>query len=162
MSFTLHGLAVSGGIAIGYAHLISHAALEVKQYQIRERDVPGELERLHQALATATAELEALREEANNAGSPGELSAFIDLHAMLLADPDLTASVDALIRDNRCNAEWAMVQQMQVIAGQFDAFEDAYLRERKHDVSQVGERVLRVLQNKPRKITSRKTSPKVS
>ncbi len=159
MSFTLHGLAVSGGIAIGYAHLISHAALEVKQYQIRERDVPGELERLHQALATATAELEALREEANNAGSPGELSAFIDLHAMLLADPDLTASVDALIRDNRCNAEWAMVQQIQVIAGQFDAFEDAYLRERKHDVSQVGERVLRVLQNKPRKITSRKTSP---
>jgi phosphotransferase system enzyme I (PtsI) len=159
MSFTLHGLAVSGGIAIGYAHLISHAALEVKQYQLRERDVQGELERLHQALTTATAELEALREEAYNVGSPGELTAFIDLHVMLLADPDLTSNVESLIRDNRCNAEWAVVQQIQVLATQFDAFEDAYLRERKHDVLQVGERILRVLQNKPRKITSRKTAP---
>lgn len=159
MSFTLYGLPVSGGIAIGYAHLISHALLEVKQYQIREREIPDELDRLHHALATAALELEALRDEANNAGSPGELSAFIELHAMLLADPDLTASVESLIRDSRCNAEWAMVQQIQVISEQFDAFEDAYLRERKHDVSQVGERVLRVLQNKPRKITSRKASP---
>lgn len=159
MSFTLHGLAVSGGIAIGYAHLISHAALEVKQYQLRERDVQGELERLHQALTTATAELEALREEAYNVGSPGELTAFIDLHVMLLADPDLTSNVESLIRDNRCNAEWAVVQQIQVLATQFDAFEDAYLRERKHDVLQAGERILRVLQNKPRKITSRKTAP---
>ncbi|HEY8857167.1 MAG TPA: phosphoenolpyruvate--protein phosphotransferase [Rugosibacter sp.] len=159
MSFTLHGLAVSGGIAIGHAHLISHAVLEVTQYQLRERDVVDELKRLDAALATARSELDALREEANNAGSPGELSAFIELHSMLLADPDLTAGVHSLIRDGRCNAEWAMVQQMQELAVQFDAFEDAYLRERKHDVSQVVERVLRILQNKPRKIASRKITP---
>jgi len=109
MSFTLHGLAVSGGIAIGHAHLISHAVLEVTQYQLRERDVADELKRLDAALATARDELDALREEANNAGSPGELSAFIDLHSMLLADQDLTAAVHSLIRDGRCNAEWAMV-----------------------------------------------------
>ncbi len=157
MSFTLHGLAVSGGIAIGHAHLISHAVLEVTRYQLRERDVADELKRLDAALATARDELDALREEANNAGSPGELSAFIDLHSMLLADQDLTAGVHSLIRDGRCNAEWAMVQQMHEVAAQFDAFEDAYLRERKHDVSQVVERVLRILQNKPRKIASRRT-----
>ncbi|TAJ16868.1 MAG: phosphoenolpyruvate--protein phosphotransferase [Rugosibacter sp.] len=159
MSFTLHGLAVSGGIAIGHAHLVSHAVLEVTQYQLRERDVADELKRLDAALTTAIGELDALREEANNAGSPGELSAFIDLHSMLLADPDLIAGVHTLIRDGRCNAEWAMVQQMQEVAAQFDAFEDAYLRERKHDVSQVVERVLRILQNKPRKIASRKITP---
>jgi len=159
MSFTLHGLAVSGGIAIGHAHLISHAVLEVTQYQLRERDVADELKRLDAALATAIDELDALREEANNAGSPGELSAFIDLHSMLLADQDLIAGVHTLIRDGRCNAEWAMVQQMHEVAAQFDAFEDAYLRERKHDVSQVVERVLRILQNKPRKIASRKITP---
>lgn len=159
MSFTLHGLAVSGGIAIGHAHLISHAVLEVTQYQLRERDVPDELQRLDAALATAISELDALREEAKNAGSPGELFAFIDLHSMLLADPDLTDGVRALIRDRRCNAEWAMVQKMQEVAAQFDAFDDAYLKERKHDVSQVVERVLRILQNKPRKIASRKSTP---
>jgi phosphotransferase system enzyme I (PtsI) len=78
---------------------------------------------------------------------------------MLLADPDLTDGVRALIRDRRCNAEWAMVQKMQEVAAQFDAFDDAYLKERKHDVSQVVERVLRILQNKPRKIASRKSTP---
>ncbi len=158
MSFTLHGLAVSGGIAIGHAHLVSHAVLEVTQYQLRERDVAGELARFDAALAVVAGELEALREEADSAGSPGELSAFIDLHAMLLADPDLTNGVRALIRDRRCNAEWALVQQMQEVMAQFDAFEDAYLRERKQDISQVVERVLRVLQNKPRKLAWRKTA----
>jgi phosphotransferase system enzyme I (PtsI) len=38
---------------------------------------------------------------------------------------------------------------------QFDEFEDAYLRERKHDVVQVVERVLKVLMGKPRKLAKR-------
>jgi phosphotransferase system enzyme I (PtsI) len=158
MSFTLHGLAVSGGIAIGHAHLVSHALLEVTQYQVRERDVAGELARFDAALATASQELEALRKEADSAGSPGELSAFIDLHMMLLSDPDLIAGVRTLIRERRCNVEWAMVQQMQEVMAQFEAFEDVYLRERKQDVAQVVERVLRILQNKPRKLAWRKTA----
>ncbi len=156
MTFSLHGLAVSGGIAIGRAHLISHATLEVAQYQLRERDVAGELERLDRAIATVGEELDALRVEACAPGTPAELSAFVDIHSMLLADPALTDAVRDLIRERRCNAEWAMVQQMQQVVAQFDEFEDAYLRERKHDVVQVVERVLKVLQNKPRKLARRK------
>jgi len=34
MSFALHGIPVSGGIAIGYAHLISHAQLEAAHYLV--------------------------------------------------------------------------------------------------------------------------------
>ena len=45
MSFALFGLAVSPGIAIGRAHLVSHATLEVAQYQLRERDIDAELAR---------------------------------------------------------------------------------------------------------------------
>lgn len=156
MSFTLHGLAVSGGIAIGHAHLISHALLDVTQYQVRDRDLDSEVQRFDAALAVARQELEALREEADSAGSPGELSAFIDLHLMLLTDPDLVNGVHALIRQRRCNAEWAVVQQMQDVMAQFETFEDAYLRERRQDIAQVAERVLRVLQNKPPKVVWRK------
>ena len=155
MSFSLHGMAVSAGIAIGRAHLISHAMLEVAQYQLRERDVASELVRLDHAIDTVGKELGALRAEASVPGSPAELSAFVDLHAMILDDPALTDSVRDLIRDRRCNAEWAMVQQMQTLSDQFDEFEDAYLRERKQDVVQVVERVLKVLTGKPRKITKR-------
>ncbi|MCX7157234.1 MAG: phosphoenolpyruvate--protein phosphotransferase [Rhodocyclales bacterium] len=158
MTFSLHGQAVSGGIAIGRAHLVSHAILEVAQYQLRERDAAGELIRFDKAVATASAELDALRSEASVPGAPAELSAFVDLHVMILADPTLTDGVRELIRERRCNAEWAMVQQMQLVVDQFDEFEDAYLRERKQDIVQVVERVLRVLQGKPRKLAKRKAA----
>ncbi|MDP1612698.1 MAG: phosphoenolpyruvate--protein phosphotransferase [Sulfuritalea sp.] len=158
MTFSLHGQAVSGGIAIGRAHLVSHAMLEVAQFQLRERDVAGELLRFDKAVATAGADLKGLRSEASVPGAPAELSAFVDLHSMILADPALTDGVRELIRERRCNAEWAMVQQMQLVVDQFDEFEDAYLRERKQDIVQVVERVLRVLQGKGRKLAKRKTS----
>ncbi|PKO84445.1 MAG: phosphoenolpyruvate--protein phosphotransferase [Betaproteobacteria bacterium HGW-Betaproteobacteria-11] len=156
MTFSLHGLAVSSGIAIGRAQLISHAALEVAQFQFHEKDIPGELKRLDAAVAAVTADFEALRAEAGSAGNPRELVAFVDLHAMILADPVLTDGVRALIEERHCNAEWALVQQMQEAMAQFDAFEDVYLRERKYDVAQVVERVLRVLQGKPRRVSRRK------
>jgi phosphotransferase system enzyme I (PtsI) len=76
---------------------------------------------------------------------------------MILADPALTNGVRELIRDRRCKAEWAIVQQMQQVVYQFDEFEDAYLRERKQDIVQVVERVLRVLLGKPRKLARRKS-----
>jgi phosphotransferase system enzyme I (PtsI) len=156
MTFALHGQAVSGGIAIGRAHLVSHAMLEVAQYELRGRDVAPEVVRFDKAVATASAELDALRSDASVPGAPAELSAFVDLHAMILADPALTDGVRELIRERRCNAEWAMVQQIQLVADQFDEFEDAYLRERKQDIVQVGERVLKVLQGKTRKLAKRK------
>ncbi|MCM2289298.1 MAG: phosphoenolpyruvate--protein phosphotransferase [Sulfuritalea sp.] len=156
MTFSLHGQAVSGGIAIGRAHLVSHAILEVAHYQLRERDVAAELGRFDKAVATAGAELDSLRAEASVPGAPAELSAFVNVHAMILADPTLTEGVRELIRERRCNAEWAMVQQMQLVVDQFDEFEDAYLRERKQDIVQVVERVLRVLQGKQRKLARRK------
>ena len=158
MTFSLHGQAVSGGIAIGRAHLVSHAALEVAHYQLRERDVAAELARFDKAVDTAGAELDALRAEASVPGAPAELSAFVDVHAMILADPTLTDGVRELIHERRCNAEWAMVQQMQLVVDQFDEFEDAYLRERKQDIVQVVERVLKVLQGKARKISRRKAA----
>ncbi len=157
MSFALHGQAVSGGIAIGRAHLVSHALFEVSQYQLRERDVAGELIRFDKAIAIAGAELDALRSDACVPGAPAELSAFIDVHAMILADPALTDEVRDLIRERRCNAEWAVVQQMQQVVDQFNEFEDAYLRERQQDIVQVVERVLKVLQGKPRKLSRRKS-----
>ena len=155
MTFTLHGLAVSSGIAIGRAHLVSHATLEVAHYQLRERDVPREIERFDKAFATVKTDLDALRKDAVAPGSPSELSAFVDIHAMILADPLLAELPKDLIRTRRCNAEWALVQQMEELVAQFDEIEDNYLRERKHDVVQVVERVLKALMGKQRKLTRR-------
>ncbi|MCX8086862.1 MAG: phosphoenolpyruvate--protein phosphotransferase [Rhodocyclaceae bacterium] len=150
-SFALHGLAVSPGIAIGHAHLVSHATLEVAHYTLREREVPREIERFEEALASVRADLAALRAEAGAPGSPTELAALVNVHAMFLEDPLLAEAPKTLIRERRCNAEWALVQQMNELVAQFEDIDDSYLRERKHDIVQVVERILRALMGKPRK-----------
>jgi len=155
MSFALHGLAVSSGIAIGRAHLVSHATLEVAHYRIKDRDVATELARFDAAVASVRAELDQLKSEASAPGTPSEVAAFVDIHAMILADPMLAELPKDLIRERRCNAEWALVQQMEQLVEQFDEIEDAYLRERKHDVVQVVERVLKALMGKARKLSRR-------
>src|SRR5438067_1956630 len=59
------------------------------------------------------------------------------------------SAAHSLFPTQRCNAEWALTQQMGVLIEQFDLIEDAYLRERKADVVQVVERLLKVLLGKP-------------
>ena len=149
MSFTIHGLGVSGGIAIGVAQLMSHATLEVAHLTIGPRMADKEVLRFEAAILAVQAELEQLKLEASKGNAPAELRAFVDLHGMILADPELSEVPKQIIRERRCNAEWAVVQQMERLVAQFDAIDDAYLRERKADVVQVVERVVKVLMGHP-------------
>ncbi|MCP5267439.1 MAG: phosphoenolpyruvate--protein phosphotransferase [Zoogloeaceae bacterium] len=153
MSFTLHGLGVSGGIAIGVAHLISHATLEVAHLTISPRMVEKELARFDAALDQVRLELAAMKEGTEHA--PAEFGAFLDLHRMILDDPELCEVPQQLIRERRCNAEWALVQQMEHLVRQFDDFDDPYLRERSHDVRQVVERVIKELAGHPGRTSMR-------
>ena len=143
-SFTLHGIPVSRGIAIGRAHLLAPAALEVKHYLIAEEQVEAEVQRLQKAIATVHKELQTIWNELPK-DSPAELGAFIDVHALILSDPMIAEVPLDIIRTRFYNAEWALVTQIDELSAQFDEVEDAYLRERKADIQQVGERVLKVL-----------------
>jgi phosphotransferase system enzyme I (PtsI) len=147
MSFTLHGLGVSGGIAIGRAMLMSHATLEVSHLTIAPRMVDKEIARFDAAVKAVKGELGTMRETTEHA--PAELAAFIDIHTMFLEDPELVDKPREIIRERRCNAEWALVQQMEYLVAQFEQFEDPYLRERKLDVVQVVERVIKELLGHP-------------
>ena len=147
MSFTLHGLGVSSGIAIGRAMLMSHATLEVSHLTIAPRMVDKEIARFDAAVKAVKAELGTMKESTEHA--PAELAAFIDIHTMFLEDPELVDKPREIIRERRCNAEWALVQQMEHLVEQFEQFEDPYLRERKLDVVQVVERVIKELLGHP-------------
>jgi phosphotransferase system enzyme I (PtsI) len=147
MSFTLHGLGVSGGIAIGRALLMSHATLEVSHLTISPKMVDKELARLDTAINAVKSELLLMKETTEHA--PAELAAFIDIHTMFLEDPELVEKPREIIRERRCNAEWALVQQMEHLVHQFEQFDDPYLRERKFDVVQVVERVIKELLGHP-------------
>jgi len=148
-SFALHGLGVSGGIAIGRAQLVSHATLEVAHYAIPATRVDGEIARLDHALAEVRAELLGLHGAMTAGDAPAEFGAFLDVHAMILSDPTLSEAPKRIIAEQHCNAEWALTQQMNVLVEQFEEIEDSYLRERKADVVQVVERVLKRLLGKP-------------
>jgi len=149
VSFALHGIGVSGGIAIGRAQLVSHAALEVAHYTIAARQVPAEIERFATAVHEVQTELEGLHTAMTSGDVPGEFGAFLDLHWMILNDATLSEAPKKIIAEQRCNAEWALTQQLGVLVEQFEQIEDPYLRERKADVFQVGERVLKRLMGRP-------------
>ena len=144
MNFVLHGHAVSGGITIGYAHLVTTARLEVVHYEIPAEAVENEVRRFEAALHKARDELSTLRTHIP-ADAPHEFSAFLDLHRMILDDSALSEAPKQVIHERRANAEWALVQQMEKLTDRFDEIDDAYLRERKADVQQAVERVLKVL-----------------
>jgi phosphotransferase system enzyme I (PtsI) len=143
-SFTLHGIPVSRGIAIGRAHLLAPAALDVKHYLIGEEQVEDEVQRLQNAIATVHRDLQTLW-KALPSDAPAELGAFIDVHVLILSDPMISEQPLNIIRSRHYNAEWALVTQIDELSAQFDEIEDAYLRERRNDIQQVGERVLKVL-----------------
>src|SRR5882672_3687753 len=140
-SFTLQGAGVSGGIAIGHAHLVSTARLEVARYDIDPQEIDAEIARFDTAIAQVEGELSAVQANVPP-GAPLEMKAILNLHAMLLKDSALSAVPRELIRNRRCNAEWALTQQLEYLVSQFEEMEDPYLRERKQDVVQVVERVL--------------------
>jgi phosphotransferase system enzyme I (PtsI) len=142
MNFVLHGHAVSTGITIGQAHLVSSARLEVAHYEIEADQVEGEIARFDAALRAAQQELSDLKDHIP-AGSPAEFEAFLNLHRMILDDSALSQVPRELIRSRRANAEWALVQQMEKLTDRFDEIDDPYLRERKADVQQAVERVLK-------------------
>ena len=143
-SFTLHGIPVSRGISIGRAHLLTPAALDVKHYLVPEERLEAEVERLQQAFAEVHRGLQALWKDLPRE-APTELGAFIDVHVLILYDPMISEAPLDIIRTRHYNAEWALVTQIDELSAQFDEIEDAYLRERKQDIQQVAERVLKVL-----------------
>src|SRR3990170_3570359 len=143
-SFTLHGAGVSGGIAIGHAHLVSTARLEVAHYDLAPEAIEDEIRRFDDAFAEVRGELMSVQASVPATAS-AEMSAFLNLHLMILDDVHLSRVPRELIRTRGCNAEWALTQQMEMLAQQFEEIEDAYLRERKNDIVQVVERVLKAM-----------------
>ncbi|SDG75042.1 phosphoenolpyruvate--protein phosphotransferase [Paraburkholderia phenazinium] len=144
MSFTLHGIPVSRGIAIGRAYLIAPAALDVDHYLVEPAQIEGEVERFRSAQELVHQELDTLRNDLA-ADAPSEMGAFIDVHSMILNDAMLVQETIDLIRTRRYNVEWALTEQLERISRHFDDIEDEYLRERKADIHQVVERVLKAL-----------------
>jgi len=148
VTFSIHGLAVARGIAIGRAVLVTSSRVDVAHYFITPAQVADEIDRLRHGRNLVVEEIHRLQASIAQMGpkeAPQELTALLDVHLMLLDDDELIGGVKHWITDRLYNAEWALTTQLEVIARQFDEMEDEYLRERKGDLEQITEKVLRAM-----------------
>jgi len=148
MSIQVFGLPVSRGVAIGRAVLVASSRVDVAHYFIEEGQVESEIARMRASRDAVAAELTTLKRDLSP-DAPAELPALLDVHLMLLHDEALTGATKQWIRERHYNAEWALSAQLEVLARQFDEMEDEYLRERKADLEQVVERLLRAMSRGP-------------
>ena len=148
MTFAIHGLTVSRGVAIGRAVLVASSRVDVAHYFIEAGDVAAEIDRARKGRDAVVDEIHRLQETLSHMGpkeAPHELAALLDVHLMLLQDVELVSGVKHWIIDRLYNAEWALTTQLEIIVRQFDEMEDEYLRERKADLEQIAERTLRAM-----------------
>ena len=147
-TITIHGMGVGRGVAIGRAVVIDFGRADVVHYFIDPSQVEDEIARVHAARDAAVQEMQLVLATLPK-DAPNELPALLDVHLMLLQDDELFNGVRYWIANRLYNAGWAPSNQFERLARQFDEMQDPYLRERKADLEQVIERIIKRLQGKP-------------
>lgn len=136
MRLQLSGHGASRGSALGRARVRLPHALEVVEQRIAANAVEKELRRLHDAVDSTRDEMHTLRERLHGA-LVKEVGEFLDLHALLLDDPELLHGLDELIRAGRYTADYALRLQRDRLAAVFDGMDDPYLKSRMDDLDHV-------------------------
>ena len=140
MTFTIHGISASKGIAIGRVRAVDRGRSEVVERRLDPSRIEAEIERFGRAVDAARLELRAVKSRIPE-DTPREIAAFIDTHLLMLEDEAISRAPIAYIREMRCNAEWALKLERDALVAVFDAMDDPYLRTRKDDVEHVVNRV---------------------
>ena len=157
MTFTIHGISASKGIAIGRVHAVDRGRSEVVERRLEPSQYRGRGGAVRpgggcRAPGAARREVPHPRQERRR-----EIAAFIDTHLLMLDDEAISRAPIAYIREMRCNAEWALKLECDALVAVFDAMDDPYLRTRKDDVEHVVNRVQIHLQGETSEVRSAPT-----
>ena len=163
MPLSLPGIVVSKGIAIGKARVQQHGQLDIVEYVLPEEYIEDEIARFSHALQRARQQLKTIRARIPG-DTPRDIAAFIDTHLLMLEDAALSTVPIEIIREHRCNAEWALKLQQDALVQVFDAMEDPYLRTRRDDVDHVVHRIQQLLLHEdhmPSAVESDRSEPRI-
>ncbi|HYO14843.1 MAG TPA: phosphoenolpyruvate--protein phosphotransferase [Thermoanaerobaculia bacterium] len=141
----LQGMGVSEGIAIGRAVCIETRGPDVFRLHLSEGQIESEVTRLYDGVRHAREELLRTRERAGESLG-NELAAIFDAHILLLSDRYFLGRAEERIRTQQVNAEWAVHKTAEELDDRFAHIDDAYLRERSADLTDVSRHLLRSLQ----------------
>ncbi|QAT48980.1 phosphoenolpyruvate--protein phosphotransferase [Caproiciproducens sp. NJN-50] len=140
--FVLSGKNACGGIVSGKILFYRNDSIEIRKYQIT--NTGNEIARYKQASERAISELEELYEQALH--ETGEAAAQIfQIHQMMLEDDDYRDSVEAIIRTQKVNAEYAVRVTSESFAKLFSSMDDDYMKGRAMDVKDISERLVAAL-----------------
>ena len=143
----LHGIPASPGVAIGKVFFVNRAlprsVLSTVSKDKAEEEVAGFL----RAVARSKEEIQSIRESLKDQST--DHYQILSVHLALLEDSMLIDQTIRLIRENRFKADWAFNKVLQNLLETFHRIEDKYLRERGHDLRQIGHRVLENLAGRP-------------
>jgi len=140
----LHGVGVSDGISVGRATVLARELPEIVEYTLAPDQLDAEIARFLHAVKSARRQLVKIRDHIPP-DAPAEAVSFIDTHVMILDDKMISEAPMEIIREQRRNAEWALKMQSDRLGEMFERMDDAYLRNKKTDVAQVVDRILRNL-----------------
>ena len=136
MALMMNGLGVSKGIAIGGVHILHRNSLEVYERTIKQSQIKSEIQRFNSAIKRASQQLKKIQNSIP-AGAPKDIASFIESHLLMLDDAMLSSAPIDIIKENRCNAEWALQLQRDKLIAVFELMEDEYLKTRQDDIDHV-------------------------
>ncbi len=144
MTLVLHGISAGKGVGIGKARLLRRGYFEISHYSIPARYLHDEVGRYRAAIGAVRRQLEDARRQIPR-DTPLDIFALVDVHLMMADDSAFAYEPVRLIEQHRCNAEWALQMQREMLLQTFRAMDDPYLRARAEDVEQVARRILLAL-----------------
>lgn len=147
MALIVSGIGVSKGVAIGKVHILNRGAPEVFEQKLEEGEIESEIQRFEEAVDEASNELRGIRDTIPE-DAPKDVAAFIDSHILMVQDSMLRKVPTEIIKEQQCNAEWALQQQRDKLVAVFDEMEDDYLRTRINDIEHVIHLIQQILKNR--------------
>ncbi len=141
-SEVLLGVGSSHGVAIAPAVVLSGSRRAVRRQHVAETAVEEERERFDVAVRDVQQDLQATLSSV----VPGRPEAAILEAYLLMAGDELFAQeVSLQIENERRCADWAVAEVTAKFVAKLERVDDAYMRERSHDIDFVGQRLLRAL-----------------
>lgn len=137
---TIPGIAASPGLAIGPIRHYTHRKIIV---EATAKDPVAEEKKLRQSIAAAQANLDELYHEVKERSGAGQAAIF-RAHAEFLNDADLIAETLGIVREGH-SAGWAWQQVIQARVAAMEKVDDPVIAGRAVDLSDVGNRVLKLL-----------------
>lgn len=146
-TLTLTGIAGAPGVAVGHAAVLEPRSLTYLRRLVRSHEIDAELARFQEAVATAQDDLRRIARDRTGVGSAE--ATLLEAYSAMVADPMLADAVERHVRLSRRGIEWALSSSIEELVKVLGAAEDPYLRERRHDLEFVGERLLLALSGAP-------------